>query len=146
MPTIRQVLLRKDDRLLGVDVQASLSEAAGIMSAQGVGALIVREDDAIVGLLSERDLVLCLARQGAAAAATPARQAMQPAVDIDIDDGLMDGLRLMTDRRRRHLLVRDGGRVVGVVSIGDLVKAVHEEQVGTISSLHQYITGAPTPP
>lgn len=141
MMTIRQILAHKGDRIVSIIAQASLSEAARTMSEHGVGALAVRDGEAIVGMLSERDLVLCLARLGSAAAAATAGTAMQAAVDIGIDDELMDGLRLMTDRRRRHLLVREEGRVVGMVSIGDLVKAVHEEQAGTISSLHQYITG-----
>lgn len=143
MITIRQILARKGDRIVGVDARTRIAGAAEVMSKEGVGALVVREGDAVVGLLSERDLVLCLARCGASAANSTAAEAMQASVDIGIDDDLMDGLRLMTDRRRRHLLVRQDGKVLGVVSIGDLVKAVHEEQVGTISSLHQYITGEP---
>jgi len=141
MITIRQVLADKGARLLGIEATATLAEAAQVMSEKGVGALAVRSDNAIVGMLSERDVVLSVAKLGSSAANVPVRSVMQATVEITVDDELMDGLRLMTDRRRRHLLVRDQGHVVGMVSIGDLVKAVHEEQVGTISSLHQYITG-----
>ncbi len=144
MITIRKILGRKGERILGVEANATVAEAARAMSEHGVGALAVRQGPDIIGLLSERDLVLCLANVGLGTADVPAAKTMQPAVEIGIDDDIMDGLRLMTDRRRRHLLVREDGRIVGVVSIGDLVKALHDEQAGTISSLHQYITGAPT--
>lgn len=141
MITIRQILSKKGDRIVGVGANADLAEAARTMSTQGVGALAVRDGQSIVGLLSERDLVLSLAQLGTGAATVTATVAMQPAPEIDIDEEILQGLRMMTDRRRRHLLVREEGRIVGMVSIGDLVKAMHEEQVGTISSLHQYITG-----
>jgi CBS domain-containing protein len=110
------------------------------MSEHGVGALAVRDGDTIVGIVSERDLVLSLAKHGAGTAGEATAVAMQPVLSIDVEDDVMDGMRLMTDRRRRHVLVQERDQVIGLVSIGDLVKAVHEEQVGTISSLHQYIT------
>ena len=141
MITIRQILAHKGDHIIGISQQASLTEAAETMSVHGVGALVVRDGEQIVGMLSERDLVLSLAKLSQGVAAATVSVAMQPSVDLDVDDDVMAGLREMTDRRRRHLLVRHLGQVVGVVSIGDLVKALHEEQVGTISSLHQYITG-----
>lgn len=141
MATLAQILSRKGDRILDIDATATLTQAAQVMAAQGVGALVVRDGVFFTGLLSERDLVLRLAEQGSAAAGTLVRDAMQPAVEIAADADIDKGLSLMTDRRRRHLLVRQEGRVIGLVSIGDLVKALHEEQVGTISSLHQYITG-----
>lgn len=141
MITIRQILAHKGNRILEIPASATLTEAAQAMSSQGVGALAVRANGDIIGLLSERDLVLRLARDGTRTATEPISDAMQPTVDIDIDEDLNTGLGLMTNRRRRHLLVRDGGTVVGMVSIGDLVKATLEEQAGTISSLHQYITG-----
>lgn len=141
MITIRQILAHKGDRILEIPASATLTEAAQAMSSQGVGALAVRSNGTIIGLLSERDLVLRLARDGTRTATEPISDAMQPTVEIDIDEDLNTGLGLMTNRRRRHLLVRDGDRVAGMVSIGDLVKATLEEQAGTISSLHQYITG-----
>lgn len=141
MITIRQILAHKGDRILDLPSTATLAEAAQAMSSHGVGALAIRDRGTITGLLSERDLVLRLAKDGAHAAAIPISEVMQPAVDIDVDEDLNAGLGLMTDRRRRHLLVREHGAVVGMVSIGDLVKATLEEQAGTISSLHQYITG-----
>ena len=141
MITIRQILAHKGGNVVGIDGTVSLAAAARTMSERGVGALAVRAGEAIVGVLSERDLVLCLAKLGATAADATAATVMQPALTIAIDDELMAGLHLMTNRRRRHLLVQQDGQIIGMVSIGDLVKAIHEEQVGTISSLHQYITG-----
>lgn len=140
MATIAQIVARKGNRIIDIPADATLTEAARIMAADGVGALVVREGVAFAGVLSERDLVLRLADQGAAAAATRVRDAMQVAVEIDSEADLDQGMALMTDRRRRHLLVRSEGRMMGLVSIGDLVKALHEEQVGTITSLHRYIT------
>ncbi|MEK7412167.1 MAG: CBS domain-containing protein [Planctomycetota bacterium] len=141
MITIRQILNHKGDHVIGISSQNTLTDAARSMHEHGVGALTVHEGNDIIGLISERDLVLSLAQLGSEAANAAVAATMQPTADINVDDELMDGLRLMTDRRRRHLLVRQEGRCIGIVSIGDLVKAMHEEQVGTISSLHQYITG-----
>ena len=140
MITIRQILAHKGNRIVGISSQASVTEAARTMSEHGVGSLAVLESNVIVGLVTERDLVLCLALRGSDAANATTATTMQSFVDIDVDDELMDGLRVMTNRRRRHLLVRQDGRCVGIVSIGDLAKAIHEEQLGTISSLCQYIT------
>lgn len=141
MATLSRILARKGDRILDITDNASLVQAAQAMAGHGVGALAVRRDGTIVGVVSERDLVLLLARLGGAAASTPVGEAMQAAVEISADADLNQGLEMMTDRRRRHLLVRQEDQIVGLLSIGDLVKALHEEQVGTISSLHQYITG-----
>ena len=141
MITIRQILAHKGGHIVGIGAACSLADAARTMSERGVGALAVWDGDTIVGMLSERDLVLHLATCGAGVANVTVATAMQPPADIGIDEELMGGLRQMTDRRRRHLLVREDGKIVGVISIGDLAKANHEEQVGTISSLHQYITG-----
>ncbi len=141
MITIRQILAHKSSDVFGVGSKSTLADAAQAMADHGIGALAVRDGEAITGLLSERDLVLCLARLGTAAASATVASVMQPPLHIDIDEDLHDGLGQMTDRRRRHLLVQEHGVVVGMVSIGDLVKATVEEQAGTISSLHQYITG-----
>lgn len=141
MITIRQILARKGSHIFGVSYLATAAEAASAMSSYGVGALAVRNGEAIVGLLSERDLVLCLAENGSDVAGITVMAAMHPPLEIEVDEDIQAALGMMTDRRRRHLLARDGERIVGMVSIGDLVKAGLEEQAGTITSLHQYITG-----
>lgn len=140
MITIREILHTKGDRIVGIGAHATLAEAARCMSEHGVGALAVRDGSTVVGMLSERDLVLALAKHDAGAAATEVGQAMHPSTEIGPDDDIDEAMRRMTDRRRRHLLVRDGGATLGMVSIGDLVKAMQEEQAGTITSLHRYIT------
>ncbi len=140
MSTVARIVARKGSRIIDVPAAVSLADAARIMAAEGVGALVVRDGVSFAGILSERDVVLRLAEQGAAAAGVAVREAMQAAVEIDGEADLEQAMALMTDRRRRHLLVRSEGRVLGLVSIGDLVKALHDEQVGTITSLHRYIT------
>lgn len=140
MITIREILNGKGNRIVSVGSRATLADAARCMSEQGVGALAVCDGEEVAGMLSERDLVLALAGHRAEAAAMSVAAAMRPAAEIGPDDEIDEAMRRMTDRRRRHLLVRDGEVPIGMVSIGDLVKAMQEEQAGTITSLHRYIT------
>lgn len=111
------------------------------MAEKGVGALLVRDGERVVGIVSERDYARRVILRGRRSSDTLVEAIMTAeVVDIDADRSVADGLALMTDRRIRHLPVRDaGGELLGVVSIGDLVKAVIEEQRMLIEQLEQYI-------
>lgn len=143
MSTISQVLGRKGCTILAIDADATLHAAAQVMAKHGVGSLAVRSGDAIIGILSERDVILRLASVAGAAIAAPVREAMHTLQEADWDDDIRLAMTLMTNRQMRHLLVRREGALVGIVSIGDLVKATIDEQEGAIATLQQYITSQP---
>jgi CBS domain-containing protein len=143
MSGISDVLAHKGGTVLGIDQDATLHSAVQTMALYGIGSLVVRRGDAIVGILSERDVVLRLASHAGGVMAMAARDAMHPIHTVQADDDLRHAMALMTDRQVRHLLVQQGGRTIGIVSIGDLVKATIAEQEGAITRLHHYITGQP---
>lgn len=143
MSPISQVLSHKGGAVLAIDADATLHSAAQMMARHGVGSLAVRSGGTIIGILSERDLVLRLASGAGAVIVMTVRDAMHEVHEIDWDDDIRHAMALMTDRQVRHLLVRREGMLVGIVSIGDLVKATIAEQEGAIASLQHYITGQP---
>ena len=143
MITISQVLGHKGGAVLGISQDATLHAAALAMARHGVGSLAVHCDEAIVGILSERDVVLRLASHGGSVMATAVHDAMHAIHTVDWDDEVRQAMALMTDRQVRHLLVQRDGVTVGLVSIGDLVKATIADQEGEITHLHHYITGQP---
>ena len=117
-------------------------EAVRSMAEHGVGALLVMRGDALAGIVSERDYARKVVLLGRASADTPIAQIMSsPVVTVSPDTNVQRCMVLMTERRIRHLPVVEGGRVIGVVSIGDLVKSVIQEQQRTIEELESYIHG-----
>lgn len=143
MSTISDVISRKGHAVLGIDQDATLHSAVQTMARQGIGSLAVRSGDSIIGILSERDVVLRLASHAGGVMAMAVRDAMHPIHTVEWDDDLRHAMSLMTDRQVRHLLVRRDGKTIGIVSIGDLVKATIADQEGAITRLHHYITGQP---
>jgi signal-transduction protein with cAMP-binding, CBS, and nucleotidyltransferase domain len=111
------------------------------MAEHGVGALLVLEDDELVGLFSERDYSRKVILQGLRSQETPVRNIMStPVLTISPDATVQQGMSMMTEQFVRHLPVTDGSGVIGLVSIGDLVKAVIEDQQVLIKQLERYIT------
>jgi len=138
--TVGSVLGNKSREIWSVDPDASVYDALVIMAEKGIGALLVMRDGRLEGVLSERDYARKVILMGRSSADTPVKQIMTSAV-ITVGPGhnAQQCMQLMTDRRVRHLPVVDDGRVVGMLSIGDLVRAVLEEQAQTIEQLEQYI-------
>lgn len=138
--TVEQVLARKPQRLLSVAPEASVFDALTLLARHDVGALVVIDGERLVGIFSERDYARQVVLQGKTSRDTRVRDIMtQKVVCVRPDQNLHDCMVLMTDRRIRHLPVLDHKKVVGVVSIGDVVKEVIAEQQLMIEQLEQYI-------
>jgi CBS domain-containing protein len=141
MKTIRQILAGKPD-IFTVASGASVYEALGLMAAKNIGALLVVEEGRLVGIFSERDYARKIALLGKSSHDTPVAQIMTTkVVTIEPDRNAGESMALMTEMRIRHLPVMENGRLVGVISIGDVVRAVVEEQAFTIRQLESYIGG-----
>lgn len=140
MRTVRQLLDAKPAEIVSIGPDAPVIEALRRMAEREIGALLVMEGPALVGIVSERDYARKVVLQGRASKDTPVRDIMTAQVrTVAPTDTVEHCMQLVTDRRIRHLPVLDGGRVVGVLSIGDLVKAVIEEQQQTLDQLQRYI-------
>jgi len=112
------------------------------MADKHVGALLVMRGDELIGIVSERDYARKVILKGRSSADTPVSEIMSaPVVGVTPGDSAHRCMRLMTDMRIRHLPVVDDARVVGVLSIGDLVKAVIDEQAAELEQLQRYIVG-----
>ena len=141
MKTVRQVLDEKGYEIFDIGPDALVYDALGEMAYRNVGALLVRDGDEIVGIISERDYARKVILKDKASKHTPVSEIMSRAVVCVGPDQRVDGcLALMTNKRIRHLAVLDGERLIGVVSIGDIVKAIIDHQRFTIDQLEDYIT------
>lgn len=126
--------------LVTVGPDATVSEIAALLHEHRIGAVLVMDGDAIAGLVSERDICRCLHVHGRAVHEASARELMTaPVVVADPRISVADAMAIMTDRRFRHLPVVDKGRLLGLVSIGDLVKRRIEEAEAEADSLKHYI-------
>lgn len=138
--TVAQVLARKPGRLLAVAPDASVFDALTLLARHDVGALVVVDGERLVGIFSERDYARQVVLQGKTSRETRVRDIMtHKVVCVRPDQNLHDCMVLMTGRRIRHLPVLDHKKLVGVVSIGDVVKEVIADQQLLIEQLEQYI-------
>ncbi len=143
MDTVAQILKRKGSQIWAVPPQSSVQEAARLMKEKNIGAVLVMDaDQKVQGIFSERDLARRVVAEGRDPATTPVAEVMTPQVlCISPDATAEEVLAVMTDKRLRHLPVREGDRLIGVISIGDAVKAVIEHHEFTIQQLINYISG-----
>ena len=142
MTMLSQLLDLKGHEVYSVKPDTAVIDAIRMMAEQHVGALLVMEGHRLAGIVSERDYARKVVLKGRSSDTTPVRDIMSAPVTTIGPDGTVDeAMRLMTGRRIRHLPVVRGASVVGIVSIGDLVKSVIEEQQHTIEDLRSYIQG-----
>jgi CBS domain-containing protein len=139
--TIAHILKHKGGTIMGVSPDHSLQEAAAILTDKRVGALVVLDSDGhLEGILSERDIVRLCAQVGSAAMTAKVADAMtKDVLTAAPKDKVDSALARMTDRRIRHLPVLEGQKLVGVVSIGDLVKAKIDEALKEADAMRAYI-------
>ncbi len=144
MKTVRQLLESKGNSILAIAPDASVYEALVIMADKHVGALLVMEQDSLVGIFSERDYAREIALKGKTSRETQVKDAMTPQhclITVGLSDTVESCMNLISDKRIRHLPVLDAGRVLGVLSIGDLVKETIAQQRFLIDQLESYIKG-----
>lgn len=140
MKTVKQLLDEKGRDVWSIGPDDSVVDAIKLMAEKGIGALLVMEGDDVVGIVSERDYARKVILQERSSQKTTVREIMTTRVYyVFLDETAEECLAVMTDKRIRHLPVMDQERVVGVVSIGDLVKAVISEQQFMIEQLTNYI-------
>jgi CBS domain-containing protein len=123
MMTIEAILRRKGTGVTTIDPEASIKRAADWLRAKNIGALVVTSGNAVLGLISEREIVHALSRYGETASSIPVKEVMQYGVTtISPDESINRVMNLMTHHRVRHMVVMRGGKLAGIVSIGDVVK------------------------
>jgi CBS domain-containing protein len=142
MQTVNQLLKGKGTQVFSVAPSDSVLHAVEMMATWHVGALLVMERESLLGIVSERDYARKVILKNRSSHDTPVSDIMTaPAVTVSPDDTVHRCMEIMTEKRFRHLPVMKSGRVVGMLSIGDLVKAVIEEQSQRIEQLEHYIAG-----
>ena len=141
--SIASILAARDPNVISCNPADSVQHAAGLLAEKRIGALPVLEGEQITGIFSERDLLYSVAREGEAALARTVGEVMtSPPITIELGTGILSALSLMTRRRIRHLPVMDGKRMVGFVSIGDLIKFRMDQIEAEAEQMREYIASA----
>jgi CBS domain-containing protein len=140
MEKIAAILERKGNEIWSVSPATTVFEAIAMMAERDIGSLLVTEDGLLVGILSERDYARKIILHGRASKETPVREVMTAdPITVTPQESVEECMRIMTEHHIRHLPVLDDGKLVGLVSIGDLVNAIIRAQAQTIEHLHSYI-------
>ena len=141
--TIAAILSSKGSEVATIGADNRVSEAVASLGERRIGALPVVEGDRIVGIMSERDVIYCLRDHGAEVLDWPVSRVMtSPAITAEPVTPVLSALALMTERRIRHLPVAEGGRLIGIVSIGDLVKYRMDRIEAEANAMRSYIQSA----
>jgi CBS domain-containing protein len=142
MKTIKDVLRDKGQAVWTIDVNALVLDALELMAEKEIGALMVMEDGRLAGVMSERDYARKVVLLGRSSKDTPVREIMtRKVLYVKPGQTVEECMALMTEKHVRHMPVLDGDSMIGVVSIGDIVKSVISEQQFLISHLENYIRG-----
>jgi len=143
LDTVESVLSQKRGSIWTVAPESTVYDALAMMADREIGSLLVMSGGKLIGLISERDYARKIALMGRSSKETTVAEVMSTdPVSVTPRDTVSKCMELMTDRRRRHLPVIDGDRVIGVLSIGDLVNWIVKSHEKTIEQLHSYIAGA----
>ena len=142
MRLVKHLLEGKENAVHSIAPDRPVLDAIRMMADKYVGALLVMQGDTLIGIVSERDYARKVILKGKSSADTPVSDIMtSPVLSVVPGDSAHRCMRLMTEKRIRHLPVVEDSRVVGVLSIGDLVKAVIDEQAAELEQLQRYIVG-----
>jgi CBS domain-containing protein len=138
--TIAAILSGKGHDVVSIAGDRTVAEAVALLASRRIGVVPVMGGDAVLGIFSERDVIYCLQREGAAALDRKVSEVMTaPAITVTPGERVLNALALMTKRRVRHLPVVDQGRCIGLVSIGDLVKHRIERIESEAEAMRSYI-------
>ena len=142
MYTVKNILEEKGFEVWTVSPEVKVIAALELMREKSVGALVVLFDDKIVGIISERDYARKLILQGKSSLETPVKEIMTFQVySVGLETPAEECMALMSQKRVRHLPVLDGGKLAGIVSIGDVVKSIISKHSNTIDQLQNYVRG-----
>lgn len=140
--TVDEILQQKGREVWTIGPKATVLEALKLMSEKDIGALVVVQDAQVIGIISERDYARKIVLRGRASVSTPVKDIMTDKVYyVTPKTTIKECQALLTEQSVRHLPVLEDKKLVGLISIGDVVKAVIDEQETTISHLSDYITG-----
>src|SRR5579864_7348130 len=140
--TIASILRNKGSEIWSISPDQTVYDAIALMAEKGIGALLIISDGKLVGVFSERDYARKIILQGRSSKTTSVREIMTgDPVTVTAEHTVDECMRIITHHRVRHLPVMDGDKLLGVISIGDLVNAIIAAQAQTIDHLHTYITG-----
>ena len=138
----RDILRRKGNLVIAVSPDSSVLDALKLMADKNVGGVLVMKDEKLIGIFTERDYARKIILKGKSSADSSIRDVMvSNLITITPENDLNECMKLMTDKTIRHLPVMEEGKVVGLISIGDVVKSIIEEQQSVIQHLEQYIAG-----
>lgn len=147
MSTVREMLRTKGHDVWSIGCDATVCDALRLMEEKNIGAVLVMDGDSLGGILSERDYARKVILRGKSATDTQVGEIMtERVIYVRPEQSTEECMALMTDKRVRHLPVMENDRVVGVISIGDVVKAIISQQEFLIEQLENYITGVPYQP
>jgi CBS domain-containing protein len=142
MTTVSQILDRKGGMVLSVEIGESVFDAISLMAEVNIGAVLVQQDETILGIFTERDYLQKVALKSLSSREIKVGDVMSsPVITADPDDSIQKCMETMTTCHCRHLPVVENGKLLGIVSIGDLVKRLVDEKESEIEQLNQYITG-----
>jgi CBS domain-containing protein len=142
MITVGSVLQEKGDRIWSVSPESMVYDALTLMAEKNLGAVLVMDGARIAGIFSERDYARKVTLKGKSSRETPVKEIMtQDVLFVRPGHSIEDCMALMTDKRIRHLPVMEGEKLMGVISIGDVVKAIISENKFVIKQLEDYISG-----
>lgn len=143
MTTVRSVLHAKDNNIWSIAPDAIVFDALKIMAEKNIGALLVMQKEKVVGIFSERDYARKIVLKGESSHTTAIKDVMTSGVlSVHPEQSIDECMALMTNKHVRHLPVLENGNLIGIISIGDVVKAIISEHEYTIKQLENYITGS----
>lgn len=142
MGKVRNVLQSKNNSTISVSPDSTVFEALELICEKNIGALLVMDQEEFVGIFTERDYARKVILKGKSSKETLIREIMtEDPITVTLDNSIEDCMRLMTNKFIRHLPVLENGKLIGIISIGDVVKYIIEEQRFIIQNLEHYITG-----